>query len=126
MNNDDRRSDARHDRAEPLLLRRQGDPEHGDDEPTLVRGTTSDVSAGGLRLSAPMKALPGEPLDVWISWTPNGRKYLLAGHVRWCSHMPNDTQLGVALTESPGTDYLDWRGLFQTQLRLVGSEGGEG
>lgn len=122
MQQDDRRTDPRHEREEALLLRRRAHDERADDDPTLVRGTSSDVSAGGMRLSAPLHAAPGEALELWVSWTPNGRKYLLAAHVRWCAHRPGNTQLGVALTESPGTDYLDWRGLFQSQLRLVRSE----
>jgi len=123
MQPENRRTDHRHEREEPLLLRRRAHDQPDDDEPTLVRGTSSDVSAGGLRLTAPLRAAPGEALELWVSWTPNGRKYLLAAHVRWCSHMPGNAQLGVALTESPGTDYLDWRSLFHSQLRLVRSEG---
>jgi hypothetical protein len=123
MEPENRRSHVRLEREEALLVRRHPRGQSADEDPTLVRGTSTDVSAGGLRLSAPVRADPGEALDLWVSWTPNGRKYLLAAHVRWCSHMPGHTQLGVALTESPGTDYLDWRGLFESQLRLVRSEG---
>ncbi len=123
MDQKNRRADARHAQEEPLLLRRRPREEHLDEDPTLVRGTSNDVSAGGLSLSAPFAAAHGDALDLWISWTPNGRKYLLAGHVRWCSQLPGHAQLGVALTESPGTDYLDWQSLFRSQMRLVRSEG---
>lgn len=124
MRGAERRLYARIERRESLLIRRTNDtpPE----EATLARGLSVDVSAEGLCIDTALHVRPGDDVDVWVAWSPNGKKYLLAGEVRWCAPSAEGQQaLGVVVNAAPSTDYLDWRQLFTDRLKLVGHEGDE-
>jgi hypothetical protein len=122
MSGSERRLFPRLMRKESLLLRRKA--ETPPEEATLARGQSVDVSADGLCIETPLEVRPGDGVDVWVAWSPNGRKYLLAGEVRWSAPAASGHAVGVAVTETPATDFVDWRGLFTSRLRLV-EPGGE-
>lgn len=88
---------------------------------TVVRCSTKDVSAQGLRIQLDQKVPKGFQLELWVEISSHPTKFYLAGEVKWCQEVEEGKRylVGVELSEGKTEDLEHW------QKVLDSSETGE-
>lgn len=81
---------------------------------TVVRCSTKDVSAEGLRIQLDQKVPEGFHLELWVEISNHPSKFYLAGEVKWCQEIEEGKRylVGVSLAEGKTEDLDQWRTLL--------------
>lgn len=121
-----RRKAPRLKRSERVFVRIMASDRHPELSGTMARCTTSDLSAGGLRLTLDHPVTEGTRLDLWLKLPEHPGTFLLTGEVRWVADGPLEDQrvAGVALTDDPETqpnDHSDWQQVLDILSRRPAS-----
>jgi hypothetical protein len=95
-------------------------PESGSRNPgAIARGTTVDISRGGLRVNLGQELLIGAILQVGVELPARAGTLYLIGEVRWCHQVPGtETEpawtAGLALLNADDADIDSWMALLNT------------
>jgi Tfp pilus assembly protein PilZ len=78
---------------------------------TVVRCSTKDVSAQGLRIQLDQRVPEGFQVELWIEISKHPTKFYLAGEVKWCREVEEGKRylVGVKLSEGKTEDLELWR-----------------
>ena len=82
---------------------------------TVVRCSTKDVSAEGLRIQLDRQVPEGFLLELWVEISNHSSKFFLSGEVKWCRSLDDEGKrylVGVALSEGETEDLAQWRTLL--------------
>ena len=81
---------------------------------TVVRCSTKDVSAEGLRIQLDQQLPEGFHLELWVEISNHPSKFYLAGEVKWCQELEDGKRylVGVALSQGETEDLEKWRALL--------------
>lgn len=84
----------------------------------ILRASTADVSAGGLRLHLDHPVPVGCALELWVKVDGSDGTFLLAGEVRWTLPAPEEGgyAAGVALGSGLPDDSARWRSFVAALL----------
>ncbi|MFT4719443.1 MAG: hypothetical protein ACI9SB_000608 [Candidatus Azotimanducaceae bacterium] len=107
----DRRSTHRRTAIERLLIQITGCT-NADKIGTTVSCHSTQMSAGGMTISADVHIPAGSLVDLWVSISAVPGKFFLSADVRWSRLADNGLyQLGVEFIDGDATDTIAWRAL---------------
>ena len=78
---------------------------------TVVRCSTKDVSAQGLRILLDQPVPEGYNLELWVEISSHPSKFYLAGAVKWCKEVDEGKRylVGIELAEGRTEDLDTWQ-----------------
>ena len=78
---------------------------------TVVRCSTKDVSANGIRIQVDQRVPEGFLLELWVEVSSHPTKFYLAGEVKWCQELDDAKRylVGVELKEGETEDFKQWQ-----------------
>jgi Tfp pilus assembly protein PilZ len=93
---------------------------------TVVRCSTKDVSAQGLRIQLDQPVQEGFQVELWVEISSHPSKFYLAGEVKWCREVDEGKRylVGVELSEGKTEDLELWQKIVESnqagELEQVG------
>jgi Tfp pilus assembly protein PilZ len=108
---EDRRQHTRQPRDERVIVQIASSTRDTLPPGTVVRCSTKDVSARGLRIQLDQKVPEGFQLELWVEVSNHPTKFYLAGEVKWCQVLDGAKRylVGVELKEGQTEDFKLWR-----------------
>ena len=109
--NQDRRQHSRQSRDERVVVQIVSSTRDTLPPGTVVRCSTKDVSANGLRIQLDQSVQEGFLLELWIEVSNHPTKFYLAGEVKWCQELDEGKRylVGVELKEADTDDFKQWQ-----------------
>ena len=109
--NQDRRQHSRQPRDERVVVQIVSSTRDTLPPGTVVRCSTKDVSATGLRIQLDQQVPEGFLLELWIEVSNHPTKFYLAGEVKWCQELDEGKRylVGVHLKEADTDDFKQWQ-----------------
>ena len=109
--NQDRRQHSRQPRDERVVVQIVSSTRDTLPPGTVVRCSTKDVSANGLRIQLDQPVPEGFLLELWVEVSNHPTKFYLAGEVKWCREVAKGTRslIGVELKERQTDDFKLWQ-----------------
>jgi len=104
----ERRGSRRFDRRETLFVQLAA-AANSEAERHTLKCQSVDLSRTGLRVTLLEALAVGTFIEAWIKISGATHTFYLVGHVRWCEIMPQGVEVGIALSDGPGTDFKTWR-----------------
>lgn len=113
-NQKERRQHARQPRDERVVVQIVSSTRDTLPPGTVVRCSTKDVSAEGLRIQLDQQVPEGFLLELWVEISNHPGKFYLAGEVKWCQTLEEGKRymLGVALSQGETGDLEKWQELL--------------
>jgi len=110
-NTKDRRQHTRQARDERVVVQIVSSTRDTLPPGTVVRCSTKDVSAQGLRIQLDQQVPEGFKLELWIEVSNHPSKFFLAGEVKWCQALEDSKRylVGVELHEGETEDFKLWQ-----------------
>lgn len=107
----DRRQHTRHPRDERVIVQIVSSTHDTLPPGTIVRCSTKDVSARGLKIQLDQKVPEGFHLELWVEVSNRPSKFFLSGEVKWCEVLDEATRylVGVELHEADTKDFKLWQ-----------------
>jgi len=107
----DRRQHTRQPRDERVVVQIVSSTRDTLPPGTVVRCSTKDVSAQGLRIQLDQKVPEGFKLELWVEVSNHPTKFFLSGEVKWCQALDDSKRflVGVELTEGETEDFKLWQ-----------------
>jgi len=124
-NNQDRRQHARQPRDERVVVQVSSSTVETLPAGSIVRCSTKDVSATGMRLQLNQSVPDGCLLELWVEISNHPTKFYLAGEVKWCQELDEDKRylVGIELKDADTEDFKQWQEVLglndQTPLENV-------
>lgn len=114
MLSDNKRAAPRFFRAESVSIEILHPGLDASDSPEVIITETIDVSRAGLRVLVNEYVEAGRFFDTCVDLADGARRYLLTCETRWCrfNEQIQSYELGIAIQDGEGTDYLEWSRLF--------------
>lgn len=108
---EDRRQHTRQPRDERVIVQIASSTRDTLPPGTVVRCSTKDVSAQGLRIQLDQQVPEGFQLELWVEVSNHPTKFYLAGEVKWCKVLDGAKRylVGVELKEGQTEDFKLWR-----------------
>ena len=105
--NQDRRQHSRQPRDERVVVQIVSSTRDTLPPGTVVRCSTKDVSANGLRIQVDQSVQEGFLLELWVEVSNHPTKFYLAGEVKWCQELDEGKRylVGVELKETDTEDF---------------------
>jgi hypothetical protein len=112
----DRRQHTRQPRDERVVVQIVSSTRDTLPPGTVVRCSTKDVSAQGLRIQLDQKVPEGFKLELWVEVSNHPTKFFLSGEVKWCQALDDSKRflVGVELTEGETEDFKLWQQIVST------------
>lgn len=109
--NQDRRQHSRQPRDERVVVQIVSSTRDTLPPGTVVRCSTKDVSATGLRIQLDQPVPEGFLLELWVEVSNHPTKFYLAGEVKWCQELDEGKRylVGVHLNEADTDDFKQWQ-----------------
>jgi len=109
--NQDRRLHSRQARDERVVVQIVSSTRDTLPPGTVVRCSTKDVSANGLRIQLDQPVPEGFLLELWVEVSNHPTKFYLAGEVKWCQELDEGKRylVGVELKETDTEDFKQWQ-----------------
>ncbi|NCF25733.1 MAG: hypothetical protein GWP69_00030 [Gammaproteobacteria bacterium] len=109
--NQDRRQHSRQTRDERVVVQIVSSTRDTLPPGTVVRCSTKDVSANGLRIQLDQSVQEGFLLELWVEVSNHPTKFYLAGEVKWCQELDEGKRylVGVELKETDTEDFKQWQ-----------------
>lgn len=109
--NEDRRQHSRQTRDERVVVQIVSSTRDTLPPGTVVRCSTKDVSANGLRIQLDQSVQEGFLLELWVEVSNHPTKFYLAGEVKWCQELDEGKRylVGVELKETDTEDFKQWQ-----------------
>jgi Tfp pilus assembly protein PilZ len=109
--NQDRRQHSRQPRDERVVVQIVSSTRDTLPPGTVVRCSTKDVSASGLRIQLDQPVPEGFLLELWVEVSNHPTKFYLAGEVKWCQELDEGKRylVGVELKETDTEDFKQWQ-----------------
>ena len=109
--NQDRRQHSRQTRDERVVVQIVSSTRDTLPPGTVVRCSTKDVSANGLRIQVDQSVQEGFLLELWVEVSNHPTKFYLAGEVKWCQELDEGKRylVGVELKETDTEDFKQWQ-----------------
>ncbi len=109
--NQDRRQHSRQSRDERVVVQIVSSTRDTLPPGTVVRCSTKDVSANGLRIQLDQPVPEGFLLELWVEVSSHPTKFYLAGEVKWCQELDEGKRylVGVELKETDTEDFKQWQ-----------------
>lgn len=109
--NQDRRQHSRQTRDERVVVQIVSSTRDTLPPGTVVRCSTKDVSANGLRIQLDQSVQEGFLLELWVEVSNHPTKFYLAGEVKWCQELDEGKRylVGVELKEADTEDFKQWQ-----------------
>lgn len=109
--NQDRRQHSRQSRDERVVVQIVSSTRDTLPPGTVVRCSTKDVSANGLRIQLDQSVPEGFLLELWVEVSNHPTKFYLAGEVKWCQELDDGKRylVGVELKEADTEDFKQWQ-----------------
>ena len=109
--NQDRRQHSRQSRDERVVVQIVSSTRDTLPPGTVVRCSTKDVSANGLRIQLDQSVPEGFLLELWVEVSNHPTKFYLAGEVKWCQELDEGKRylVGVELKETDTEDFKQWQ-----------------
>ena len=109
--NQDRRQHSRQPRDERVVVQIVSSTRDTLPPGTVVRCSTKDVSANGLRIQLDQSVQEGFLLELWVEVSNHPTKFYLAGEVKWCQELDEGKRylVGVELKETDTEDFKQWQ-----------------
>ena len=109
--NQDRRQHSRQPRDERVVVQIVSSTRDTLPPGTVVRCSTKDVSANGLRIQLDQSVPEGFLLELWVEVSNHPTKFYLAGEVKWCQELDDGKRylVGVELKEADTEDFKQWQ-----------------
>jgi len=113
--NKDRRKHSRQSRDERVVVQIVSSTRDTLPPGTVVRCSTKDVSAQGLRIQLDQQVPEGFLLELWVEISNHPSKFYLAGEVKWCQELDEGKRylVGVQLTEGKTEDLEQWQKVLE-------------
>ena len=113
-NQKERRQHARQPRDERVVVQIVSSSRDTLPPGTVVRCSTKDVSAEGLRIQLDQQLPEGFHLELWVEISNHPSKFYLAGEVKWCQALEDGKRylVGVALSQGDTEDLEKWQALL--------------
>lgn len=107
----DRRQHARQLRDERVVVQVASSTRDTLPPGSIVRCSTKDVSATGMRLQLNQRVPDGCLLELWVEVSNHPTKFYLCGEVRWCREIDEAKRylIGVELKDGETEDFKQWR-----------------
>ena len=107
----DRRQHTRQPRDERVVVQIVSSTRDTLPPGTVVRCSTKDVSAQGLRIQLDQHLPEGFELELWVEVSNHPTKFYLAGEVKWCEVLDEAKRylVGVELKEGETEDFKLWQ-----------------
>lgn len=107
----DRRQHTRHPRDERVVVQIVSSTRDTLPPGTVVRCSTRDVSASGLKIQLDQQVPEGFRLELWVEISNHPTKFFLAGEVKWCEELEESKRylVGVELQEGASEDFKLWQ-----------------
>jgi hypothetical protein len=107
----DRRQHTRQPRDERVVVQIVSSTRDTLPPGTVVRCSTKDVSAQGLRIQLDQQLPEGFQLELWVEVSNHPTKFYLAGEVKWCEVLDEAKRylVGVELKEGETEDFKLWQ-----------------
>jgi Tfp pilus assembly protein PilZ len=82
---------------------------------TVVRCSTKDISAQGLRIQLDQKVPEGFKVELWVEVSNHPTKFFLSGEVKWCQVLDEAKRylVGVELNEGETEDFKLWQQVLE-------------
>ncbi|PIP80289.1 MAG: hypothetical protein COW84_06040 [Gammaproteobacteria bacterium CG22_combo_CG10-13_8_21_14_all_40_8] len=114
MKNSENRNHPRILRIEAISIQVLLPSFDGSEDSEIVKTTTLDVSASGLRVKTEQNLPVGNIFDICIQLTDYSKTFLLTAEIKWCtaSSINNEFLAGLEVQPALGTDYLYWKRFF--------------
>jgi Tfp pilus assembly protein PilZ len=108
---EDRRQHTRQARDERVVVQIVSSTRDTLPPGTVVRCSTKDVSAQGLRIQLDQPVPEGFQLELWVEFSNHPTKFYLAGEVKWCQVLDESKRylVGIELKEGETEDFKLWR-----------------
>jgi len=112
--NQDRRQHTRQTRDERVVVQIVSSTRDTLPPGTVVRCSTKDVSANGIRVQLDQPVPEGFLLELWVEVSNHPTKFYLAGEVKWCQELDDAKRylVGVELKEGETEDFKQWQELL--------------
>ncbi len=109
--NQDRRQHSRQTRDERVVVQIVSSTRDTLPPGTVVRCSTKDVSANGLRIQVDQSVQEGFLVELWVEVSNHPTKFYLAGEVKWCQELDEGKRylVGVELKETDTEDFKQWQ-----------------
>ena len=115
-NNKDRRQHTRQPRDERVIVQIVSSTHDTLPPGTVVRCSTKDVSAQGLRIQLDQQVPEGFKLELWVEVSNHPTKFFLAGEVKWCQPLEDSKRylVGIQLHEGATEDFKLWQEVLES------------
>ena len=112
----DRRQHARQPRDERVVVQIVSSTRDTLPPGTVVRCSTKDVSAQGLKIQLDQQVPEGFLLELWVEVSNHPSKFFLSGEVKWCQALEGSKRylVGVELKEGETEDFKLWQEVLGT------------
>ena len=109
--NQDRRQHTRQPRDERVVVQIVSSTRDTLPPGTVVRCSTKDVSANGIRIQVDQRVPEGFLLELWVEVSNHPTKFYLFGEVRWCRELGEGNRhlIGIELKDGETEDLKQWR-----------------
>ncbi len=120
MTQSDSRKEVRVDKQEVVFIEILS-TSVDDDSGLVVKCSTQDVSANGLKVTSSYPVSVGAFLELLVEFSEGSAKYLLTGEVKWCHQTSADPtyQCGFELLQAEHSDIRHWQRLFESESRTL-------
>lgn len=111
----DRRQHTRQPRDERVVVQIVSSTRDTLPPGTVVRCSTKDVSAQGLRIQLDQPVPEGFRVELWIEVSNHPTKFFLSGEVKWCQALEDSKRylVGVELNEGETEDFKLWQEVLE-------------
>jgi hypothetical protein len=109
--NSNRRRHARQLRDERVVVQVASSTRDTLPPGSIVRCSTKDVSASGMRLQVNQRVPEGSTLELWVEASNHPTKFYLCGEVKWCRELDETERylIGIELKDGETEDFNQWR-----------------
>ena len=114
--NQDRRQHTRQPRDERVVVQIVSSTRDTLPPGTVVRCSTKDVSANGIRIQVDQRVPEGFLLELWVEVSNHPTKFYLAGEVKWCQELDEAKRylVGIELKDSDTEDFKQWQEVLRS------------
>ena len=114
--NQDRRQHTRQPRDERVVVQIISSTRDTLPPGTVVRCSTKDVSANGIRIQVDRRVPEGFLLELWVEVSNHATKFYLAGEVKWCQELDEAKRylVGIELKDSDTEDFKQWQEVLRS------------
>ncbi len=114
--NQDRRQHTRQPRDERVVVQIVSSTRDTLPPGTVVRCSTKDVSANGIRIQVDRRVPEGFLLELWVEVSNHATKFYLAGEVKWCQELDDAERylVGIELKDSDTEDFKQWQEVLRS------------